>query len=578
MMTNLQYDTICSVLVVFLILIHAKAKPQDILNDQHLPDVKYNSNEYSEYFDNEAGGSHRLDEQRKDMPDDLQTNNHFEKEESITADALDKNIKWDMHWAAQVKLNQMSAVSMDPYGNIAIFHRGDRVWDSHTFDNGNRFDPNNGPITQNTIILLNKNGRVILEFGKNMFYLPHGLTIDQSGNYWITDVAMHQVFKFNAQDIEKHIKELKNAQFNSMTGVSSDHTSILYENSILKPSIILGEAFVPGNDDTRFCKPTAVAVHTNGDFFVSDGYCNSRIIKFNKNGERILHWGRHWGATESIYSQSPPPNAFLVPHALALASELNYIFVADRENGRVLCFFASNGTFHKEYKHSAIGKEIYSISYAQEKLYLVNGMNPYFPVRVLVRGFVLDIYSGKILSIFAPKGNMNKPHDLYVTDDGSEIYVVELNNHKIYRFLQGVNDSMHAEELQHIKSQSIKQHRSKILVHPDTKDADNGKTNMTKLILGLGSAAVSFITICVAIAAIVARCQKRGCLLTMRKRMRWEADRRENFKLSSLLESQRGRSFKFLEKRPNTRDFSKLNTEPETSEDEHPENSLAKVI
>lgn len=60
--------------------------------------------------------------------------------------------------------------------------------------------------------------------------------------------------------------------------------------------------------------------------------------------------------------------------------------------------------------------------------------------------------------------------------------------------------------------------------------------------------------------------------------MRWEAERRENFKLSSLLEGRRGKSFKILEKRPNPRDFSKLNTEPETSEDEHPENSLTKVI
>jgi len=58
--------------------------------------------------------------------------------------------------------------------------------------------------------------------------------------------------------------------------------------------------------------------------------------------------------------------------------------------------------------------------------------------------------------------------------------------------------------------QSVKQHRSKVLIHPDTKDANIEKTNMTKLILGLGSAAVSFITICIAIAAIVARCQKRG--------------------------------------------------------------------
>ncbi|XP_070164966.1 peptidyl-alpha-hydroxyglycine alpha-amidating lyase 1 [Polyergus mexicanus] len=575
MMTNLRYNTICSILVLFSILIHVKAEPQDISNVQHLPDIKFNSNEYSEYPDNEDERFFmQLNEQQR-IKDNLYLpgNSRFNKEESITTDDLDENIKLDVHWAAQLKLNQISAVSMDPYGNIAIFHRGDRIWGADTFDNGNRFNPNNGPIAQNTIILLNKSGKVISEFGKDMFYLPHGLTIDRSGNYWITDVAMHQVFKFNARDIE-HMKELKSAQFSSMTAVSSDHTNALFENSILKPSIILGEAFVPGNDKTRFCKPTAVAVHTNGDFFVSDGYCNSRIIKFNKNGERILHWGRHWGAGEPIYSQLPPPNAFLVPHALALASEFNYIYVADRENGRILCFFASNGTFHKEYRYSAFGTQIYSIGYAREKLYLVNGLNPYNPYNPIpVRGYVLDIYTGKILSTFAPKGNMDKPHDLYVTEDGSEIYVVELNNHKIYRFLQGVNNSIHVED-----SQSIKLQRPKILVHPDTKDADIGKTNMTKLILGLGSAAISFITICIAIAAILARCQKRGCLLTMRKRMRWEAERRENFKLSSLLESRRGRSFKFLEKRPNTRDFSKLNTEPETSEDEHPENSLAKVI
>lgn len=508
MMTNLRYDTICSVLVLFSILIHVKAQPQVISNLQHLPDIKFNPNEYSEYPDNEDGESLTQLNEQQYIKDNvyLRANSHLDKEESTT-NVLNNNMKWDTHWAAQLKLTQMSAVSMDPYGNVAIFHRGNHIWGPDTFNNENRFNKKNGPIMQNTIILLNKSGKVILEFGKNMFYLPHGLTIDQSGNYWITDVAMHQVFKFNAQDIEKHMEELKRAQFNSlMTGVSSDHTNALFENSVLKPSIILGEAFVPGNDETRFCKPTAVAVHTNGDFFVSDGYCNSRIIKFNKNGERILHWGRHWGIGEIVYSQLPPPNAFLVPHALALAIELNYIYVADRENGRVLCFFANNGTFHKEYRHSAIGTQIYSVAYAREKLYLVNGLNPYNPINpVPVRGFVLDIYSGKLLSTFAPKGNMDKPHDLYVTEDGSEIYVVELNNHKIYKFLQGVNDSTHVED-----SQSIKQHRSKILIQPDTKDADIGKTNMTKLILGLGSAAVSFITICVAIAAIVARCQKRG--------------------------------------------------------------------
>lgn len=118
-------------------------------------------------------------------------------------------------------------------------------------------------------------------------------------------------------------------------------------------------------------------------------------------------------------------------------SELNYIYVADRENGRILCFFASNGTFHKEYRHPAIGTKIYSVAYAREKLYLVNGPDPYTNNPVTVQGFVLDIYSGKILSMFGPKKGMNNPHDLYVTESGSEIYVVELNSQVIYRFLQG---------------------------------------------------------------------------------------------------------------------------------------------
>ena len=38
-----------------------------------------------------------------------------------------------------------------------------------------------------------------------------------------------------------------------------------------EPDLVLGEQFVPGNDESHFCKPTDVAVADNGDFFVSDG-------------------------------------------------------------------------------------------------------------------------------------------------------------------------------------------------------------------------------------------------------------------------------------------------------------------
>lgn len=128
--------------------------------------------------------------------------------------------------------------------------------------------------------MLDKSGKKLSEWGAYKFYLPHGLTIDMHGNYWITDVALHQVFKFDAKDIEM------------MKGLSSLRKRRYNQEKHLRPSLTLGEAFVPGNDDKRFCKPTAVAVENNGDFFVSDGYCNTRILKFNAKGERILHWGR----------------------------------------------------------------------------------------------------------------------------------------------------------------------------------------------------------------------------------------------------------------------------------------------
>lgn len=43
-----------------------------------------------------------------------------------------------------------------------------------------------------------KTGAIKSGWGSNMFYMPHGLTIDLHGNYWITDVAMHQAFKAGA--------------------------------------------------------------------------------------------------------------------------------------------------------------------------------------------------------------------------------------------------------------------------------------------------------------------------------------------------------------------------------------------
>ena len=96
----------------------------------------------------------------------------------------------------------------------------------------------------------------------NGFYLPHGLSTDHEGNVWLTDVALHQVFKFPAGGSDT-------------------------------PLLTLGEKLTPGSDKDHFCKPTDVAVDPNtGNFFVADGYCNGRIMKFSPQGDFLMEWGK----------------------------------------------------------------------------------------------------------------------------------------------------------------------------------------------------------------------------------------------------------------------------------------------
>lgn len=63
------------------------------------------------------------------------------------------------------------------------------------------------------------------------------------------------------------------------------------------------------------------------DIFVADGYGNSRIVKFSKEGKYLMSWGR----------RGKSQGDFHTPHALALDGK-NRLYVTDRENQRVQVF------------------------------------------------------------------------------------------------------------------------------------------------------------------------------------------------------------------------------------------------
>ncbi|XP_067001360.1 peptidyl-alpha-hydroxyglycine alpha-amidating lyase 1 isoform X2 [Anabrus simplex] len=342
------------------------------------------------------------------VPPAVNTISHNEKKVDDVDDTL--KLKVVPNWPDSSKqLGQLSAVSVDGSGNIVIFHRGDRIWGAQTFRYDNVYNERNkGPILQNTVVVFNATtGLVVEEWGRNMFYLPHGLTVDHENNVWVTDVALHQVFKFSG---------------------SASH----------QPLLTLGAPFIPGNDERHFCKPTDVAISTSGDFFVSDGYCNSRIVKFDKTGVQLMVWGR--SSFNGFLGSVAPPNHFLVPHALALAEEREILFVADRENGRIQCFNSTSGIFITQLMSQLMGSRIFSVAYAPAQgglLYVVNG--PEIQAQgARVGGFVISLASRQLIGQFNTNGKgLQNPHDVAVSSDGSQVYVVELNPYKVWKFVSG---------------------------------------------------------------------------------------------------------------------------------------------
>jgi streptogramin lyase len=62
-----------------------------------------------------------------------------------------------------------------------------------TFDEHNKMK-DRVPIAQDVIVELSpQNGEVTATWGGGLFYMPQGFTIDNHGNFWFTDIALHQV-------------------------------------------------------------------------------------------------------------------------------------------------------------------------------------------------------------------------------------------------------------------------------------------------------------------------------------------------------------------------------------------------
>jgi sugar lactone lactonase YvrE len=169
------------------------------------------------------------------------------------------------------------------------------------------------PRLQNCLIIVDRHGKLIESWTQHDHLFqggrgPHKIKVspyDPEKHVWVVDDLRQQIFKF-----------------------THDGKSLV---------MTLGEAGVAGNDDRHFSGPTDIAWLPDGTFFVTDGYVNTRVVKFDKAGKFVKTWG----------TKGNGPGQFNLPHAIDIDRQRR-LFVADRANGRVQ-IFDENGKYLDEW-------------------------------------------------------------------------------------------------------------------------------------------------------------------------------------------------------------------------------------
>jgi DNA-binding beta-propeller fold protein YncE len=184
------------------------------------------------------------------------------------------------------------------------------------------------------------------------------------------------------------------------------HVLYLYspEGKILKT---LGTKDIPGCNGKHFDKPTDIAFGKEGEFYISDGYGNKRVAKFDQN----LIFQSNWG------SEGEGEGQFVLPHAITTDPD-GKVYVADRTKWRVE-IFTREGAFLKQWTH--IGKPFGIVYGYDDHFYICDGDN--------ARVTKVD-RSGKIIGFFGTlggkAGQLSTAHDIAIAPNG-DILIAHLD-------------------------------------------------------------------------------------------------------------------------------------------------------
>jgi peptidylamidoglycolate lyase len=193
-----------------------------------------------------------------------------------------------------------------------------------------------------------------------------------------------------------------------------------------KVAMRIGTKGKAGWDATHFDGVADLAFTPQGDFYVADGYQNSRVAKFSKEGKFQFEWGK----------KGPAPGQFDCPHSIALDRQ-GRVYVADRGNSRVQIFDPA-GKYLRAWKSSELGRP-WAVAIGPDGFaYVADGGDAYIrqsrtdpnPTELdHARVLRVDL-NGKVVASLGKYGRYDGqfiwPHNVAVGKDGA-VYVSEVH-------------------------------------------------------------------------------------------------------------------------------------------------------
>jgi streptogramin lyase len=200
---------------------------------------------------------------------------------------------------ADLHFGEVSGVAVNSKGHVFVFTRTNST-------NGPAFAPAASALWE-----FDNHGKYVREIGKGLYgwSFAHTVRIDKDDNIWAVDKGSDMVIKFNPAGRVMMVFGRRRESVDLETKPWEDRDPPL------------------PHADGLFREPTDIAWDSDGNSYVTDGYVNSRVAKFDKNGDWVKSWG----------SKGTEPGQFRLPHALVI-DQKNNLYVGDRSNRRIQVF------------------------------------------------------------------------------------------------------------------------------------------------------------------------------------------------------------------------------------------------